>query len=173
MKIILSTCALVLYFGTATAQYGIGTNATDPSALFELKSDSRGLLPPRMTEAQRLAIGTSSTPPTSPAIGLVVYQIDGTPGLYCYSGTAWTNIGNGTNSSDADNDGIADQFDTCPNTLTGVPVNSCGCPMDTDGDGVPDDRDDQLITPTACQPVNADGVGICPTSQPTGRPAAI
>ena len=30
------------------------------------------------------------------------------------------------------------------------------------GDGVPDCKDKQLITPTECQPVNADGVGKCP-----------
>jgi outer membrane protein OmpA-like peptidoglycan-associated protein len=33
---------------------------------------------------------------------------------------------------------------------------------DTDGDGVPDYKDKQLITPTECQPVDADGVGKCP-----------
>lgn len=64
--------------------------------------------------------------------------------------------------SDADGDGIADQFDKCPGTPAGVAVDSHGCPMDTDGDGVPDDRDKQLITPTECQPVDADGVGKCP-----------
>src|SRR5258706_11895123 len=32
----------------------------------------------------------------------------------------------------------------------------------SDGDGVPDCKDKQLITPTECQPVDADGVGKCP-----------
>jgi len=63
---------------------------------------------------------------------------------------------------DTDNDGIADQFDKCPGTPEGVAVDPRGCPMDTDGDGVPDFRDKELITPTNCQPVDADGVGKCP-----------
>jgi hypothetical protein len=37
-----------------------------------------------------------------------------------------------------------------------------GVSLDTDGDGVPDCRDKELITPTYCQPVDADGVGKCP-----------
>lgn len=63
---------------------------------------------------------------------------------------------------DSDGDGVTDQFDKCPDTPAGVPVDVNGCPLDTDGDGVPDYKDKQLITPTECQPVDADGVGNCP-----------
>lgn len=63
---------------------------------------------------------------------------------------------------DADGDGVTDQFDQDPNTPAGVPVDVHGKPLDTDGDGVPDYKDKQLITPTYCQPVDADGVGQCP-----------
>ena len=63
---------------------------------------------------------------------------------------------------DADGDGVADQLDKCPGTPAGEAVDTHGCPLDTDGDGVPDSRDKQLITPTECQPVDADGVGKCP-----------
>lgn len=63
---------------------------------------------------------------------------------------------------DADGDGITDQFDQEPNTPAGAPVDSHGVSRDTDGDGVPDFRDKELITPTQCQPVDADGVGKCP-----------
>jgi outer membrane protein OmpA-like peptidoglycan-associated protein len=63
---------------------------------------------------------------------------------------------------DADGDGITDQFDNEPNTPAGSPVDSHGVSRDSDGDGVPDYKDKQLITPTECQPVDADGVGKCP-----------
>ncbi|MEO5947358.1 MAG: OmpA family protein, partial [Chitinophagaceae bacterium] len=63
---------------------------------------------------------------------------------------------------DADGDGITDQFDLEPNTPKNSPVDSHGVSRDTDGDGVPDYKDKELITPTQCQPVDADGVGKCP-----------
>lgn len=63
---------------------------------------------------------------------------------------------------DSDGDGVTDQFDKCPDTPAGVQVDAHGCPLDTDGDGVPDYLDKEKITPTECQPVDADGVGKCP-----------
>ncbi len=63
---------------------------------------------------------------------------------------------------DADGDGVTDQFDNEPNTPAGAPVDAHGVSRDTDGDGVPDSKDKELITPTQCQPVDADGVGKCP-----------
>lgn len=63
---------------------------------------------------------------------------------------------------DSDGDGVTDQFDNEPNTPAGAPVDARGVSRDTDGDGVPDYKDKELITPTQCQPVDADGVGKCP-----------
>ena len=63
---------------------------------------------------------------------------------------------------DADGDGVTDQFDLEPNTPANAPVDSHGVSKDTDGDGVPDFKDKELITPTQCQPVDADGIGKCP-----------
>jgi len=39
---------------------------------------------------------------------------------------------------DADNDGIADEIDRCPETPVNVKVDSLGCPVDTDKDSIPD-----------------------------------
>ena len=61
---------------------------------------------------------------------------------------------------DSDGDGVTDQFDR-EQTPAGCPVDSHGVTLDTDGDGVPDCKDKELITPTYCQPVDADGVGKC------------
>ncbi|MEN9599798.1 MAG: hypothetical protein RL596_2117 [Bacteroidota bacterium] len=63
---------------------------------------------------------------------------------------------------DADKDGVTDQFDLEPNTPAGAPVDTHGVSKDTDGDGVPDFRDKELLTPQKCFPVNNDGIGACP-----------
>jgi outer membrane protein OmpA-like peptidoglycan-associated protein len=67
---------------------------------------------------------------------------------------------------DADGDGITDQFDQ-EQTPQGCPVDSHGVSLDTDGDGVPDCRDKEKVTPTAWQPVDADGVGKAPCPDST------
>jgi hypothetical protein len=68
-----------------TGAAGIGTTAPNASSLLEVKSTTKGVLIPRMTQVQRNAI-------VSPATGLLIFQTDGTPGFYYYSGTSWTAI---------------------------------------------------------------------------------
>jgi OmpA-OmpF porin, OOP family len=65
-------------------------------------------------------------------------------------------------TKDDDNDGVSNCFDKCNDTPLGVAVDTKGCCLDTDADGVCDYKDKQLITPTECQPVDADGIGKCP-----------
>jgi hypothetical protein len=61
-----------------------GTFTDITSALIQVNSTTKGFLPPRMTNAQMLAIAT-------PAAGLVVY--DTTNNKHCgYNGTAWQNF---------------------------------------------------------------------------------
>jgi OOP family OmpA-OmpF porin len=59
---------------------------------------------------------------------------------------------------DSDGDGVPDDRDQCPNTPAGVAVDAVGCPLDTDGDGVPDYMDQCPGTPAGVE-VNAQG---CP-----------
>ena len=84
--------ALLIFAFTAfaSAQVGINTDSPDASAALDITSTTRGLLPPRMTQAQREAIAT-------PATGLTVYQTDGITGLYNYDDSAWDLV---TTSSD-------------------------------------------------------------------------
>ncbi len=48
---------------------------------------------------------------------------------------------------DSDGDGVIDNKDQCPNTPRGAPVNVVGCPLDSDGDGVADYQDRCPNTP--------------------------
>jgi len=59
---------------------------------------------------------------------------------------------------DSDGDGVPDNMDKCPGTPQGVKVDADGCPLDSDGDGVPDYLDKCPGTP---QGVKVDGNG-CP-----------
>lgn len=81
----ISTSNSILYGNLAGVSIGKGSSLPVASALFELSSNSKGFLPPRMTQANRTAI-------SSPATGLIVYQTDGTEGLYIYKSTGWTFI---------------------------------------------------------------------------------
>lgn len=50
------------------------------------------------------------------------------------------------NTEDFDNDGIIDLVDLCPNTPKGIAVDTLGCPVDSDGDKVPDYKDEEVNT---------------------------
>lgn len=68
---------------------GINNDGSEPasSAMLDIKSTDKGLLIPRMTEIQRLAI-------PNPAEGLMVFQTDAVKGLYIYntSGFTWDRV---------------------------------------------------------------------------------
>jgi len=69
IKLIISVLSILFAF-SIQAQVGIGTETPNASSLLELSSTSKGLLVPRMTEAQRNAI-------SNPPVGLLVYQTNG------------------------------------------------------------------------------------------------
>lgn len=68
---------------------GVGVNEDgtdpDPSAILDVKSDSRGMLVPRLTKAAKLGI-------PGPANGLLVYQTDDTIGFWYYDINRWKPI---------------------------------------------------------------------------------
>jgi hypothetical protein len=65
-------------------------NATPHSrALLDLKSNDKGLLIPRMTMAERVAMFPA---PDATAKGMLVYQTDAPAGMYQYNGTVWQSL---------------------------------------------------------------------------------
>ena len=77
-----------LTFSGGSVSMGTGT-ASPVCALLELASTNQGLLIPRMTQVQRLAINT-------PIAGLIVYctntDSNGEEGMYMYKSLGWVNV---------------------------------------------------------------------------------
>jgi hypothetical protein len=108
---------LVLTSMATYAQVGIGVSVTDmaPSAQLEVKSTNKGLLPPRMTQAQKNAI-------SSPATGLLVYQTDSTKGYYYFNGATWGEVGASSTHAIGDSYGGGIVFYTWDNGAHGLIV---------------------------------------------------
>lgn len=82
-----------------TKNVGIGTDNPNASALLDLDVSNntefptkKGLLIPRVTEAQKNAI-------SDPANGLIIYQTDGTFGFYYYDGSSWVKLTTATEAN--------------------------------------------------------------------------
>jgi len=90
--------ALACTMGYAQNQ-GVAINfdgsQADPSAMLDVKSNAGGLLVPRMTMANRNSINGGN-----PALGLLIFQTDNTPGYYYYNGSTWQMIGGSGADSD-------------------------------------------------------------------------
>ena len=85
MKKIYIFLALLLLCGSSSlAQVGINTDSSQPdaSAMLDVKSTSKGFLPPRMTTAQMNSI-------VAPGNGLLVYNTS-VNSLYWYNGLTWS-----------------------------------------------------------------------------------
>jgi hypothetical protein len=83
-------CILLCALTAPALAQGVAVNAdgspADNSALLDVKSTTKGVLVPRLTQAERNAIA-------SPANGLLVYQTEAPAGFYFYNGSAWVAIG--------------------------------------------------------------------------------
>lgn len=90
MKSLLFLLAFV-FSAISYAQVGIGTTSPNPSSALDINSTSSGLLLPRMTKAERVAI-------PFPAAGLVIWCTNcGISGqIQVFNGTDWTNMLGGT-----------------------------------------------------------------------------
>jgi hypothetical protein len=62
---------------------GIGTKTPHPSAILDLTDTTKGILIPRLTNAQRKNI-------SNPSQGLLIFQTDSTRGYWFYDGLLWS-----------------------------------------------------------------------------------
>jgi Concanavalin A-like lectin/glucanases superfamily len=92
-KTIQLTLALLFLLSITAYSQNIGINddgsSPDASAILDVKSNSgdKGMLLPRLTNAQKNAI-------SSPATGLIIYQTDAVPGFYYYNSSNWVKLSN-------------------------------------------------------------------------------
>jgi len=88
-RIIIFSVVFLMLFQIKSFAQNVGINATgatpDNSAMLDVQSTDKGMLIPRMTQAERDAIA-------SPATGLMIFQTDGTSGFYYYQST-WKFVG--------------------------------------------------------------------------------
>ena len=106
--IIVLACMMTIKTPRLAAQVSVtnDNSAPDASAMLDVKSANKGLLPPRVA----LTVLNSTQPVTAPATGLLVYNTAtaGTPpnnvlpGYYCWIGTKWISVAvpQGTNVGD-------------------------------------------------------------------------
>jgi hypothetical protein len=92
MRKIFMLIKMLFFFSMSLAQQGVAiTNdgsSPDVSAILDIKSNNKGVLIPRLTGLQRNSIAT-------PAMGLLVYQTDASPGFYYFNGSTWMSLATG------------------------------------------------------------------------------
>ncbi|MCC9137878.1 beta strand repeat-containing protein, partial [Pontibacter silvestris] len=147
----------LLFAFSVQAQVGIGTTTPDASAQLDIYSNSKGLLAPRMTAAQRSAIN-------SPANGLLVYQTNDTPGFYFYNNGQWQRLLTNTDTSTG---GTGESGNTILNG-SGNPTLSTG----KDGDFYINLTNYTLFGPKANGAWPATGVSIAGASAADATPDA-
>jgi len=100
-KIIL--LGVLLFLNNCCFSQGVAINTTSanahPSAMLDISATDKGILIPRVTEAQKLLI-------PAPAVGLLVYQTDGNVGFWFFDCNSWVNMSNQSNQGSTINMGV-------------------------------------------------------------------
>jgi uncharacterized protein (TIGR02145 family) len=113
MKKVLLCAAFIAASFTSIAQVGIGTTMPDASAALDITSTTAGLLPPRMSTAERNVINSGA-----PAVGLTIYNTD-VKCLEFWNGSAWVCMFDNTST------GIIPENATCASaTISATPCTS-------------------------------------------------
>ncbi len=108
-------CILLLVTSILSAQgiaIGASEKTADDSAVLEMHSTEKGMLIPRMTEAQKDAI-------PSPAEGLTIYQTDAPEGIKFFDGNVWV-----------DTETLSGAPASGSGSATGVSINATGAAAD-------------------------------------------
>jgi hypothetical protein len=84
-RLLLALAVIITGYCTNAQSVAINTDNSNPdsSAVLDIKSNNKGLLIPRMTKTEKLAIA-------KPANGLIIYQVDDTTGLWYYNVNKWS-----------------------------------------------------------------------------------
>lgn len=106
LKIVLASVSGLLIMQSVKAQtdgvqidYSVSPPTRNDDALLELNSTTQGMLVPRVTQTQRLAIA-----PNAAAKGLIVYQNDNTEGFYYWDGVgSWLYLASSAGSGFIEN----------------------------------------------------------------------
>lgn len=123
---------LILFFIitlNSFSQVGIGTTDPDLSSILEIESTTQGLLTPRMTTTQRIAI-------TTPAEGLLVFDTDFNT-FYFFDGISWVQLSAGGGSAN-DYSGWADYVDGTYTSAAPFSVNTTQVTLPNDAATVRD-----------------------------------
>jgi len=91
IKVFAIILVMMVSVNKVQSQVSIGVPVPSGSAMLDVSSTTKGFLPPRMSEIQRVLI-------LKPDAGLIVYQTDGKKGLYYYDGSSWTYVMNQFNA---------------------------------------------------------------------------
>lgn len=125
-----------------SSSFGVGVTSISSSAIIQADSTTKGILPPRMTSTQISGI-------SSPAVGLLAYQTNGTEGLYEYTSSGWRLIHGSTSSGTVTSVGLT----------AGSGISVSGGPITTSGSiTVTNSAPDQVVTLT-----NGGGMSITGT----------
>lgn len=112
-KSIIVLMLIISFQFTETLAQGIGINnpSPDPTAALDIASDSKGVLIPRVSTAERIAIGSGT-----PANGLLVYD-NTTLTFWYYNGSDWKELSGG---GDTDWTETADEVYTTKDVGIGI-----------------------------------------------------
>jgi len=100
IKVLAIILVMMVIANKVQSQVSIGVPVPSGSAMLDVSSTTKGFLPPRMSEIQRVLI-------LRPDAGLIVYQTDGKKGLYYYDGSSWTYVMSQLNTLTPDETPIA------------------------------------------------------------------